>query len=266
MADAIATVERGEEVLVTRHGRPVARLMPVEQGPLPEGAGVVEESTAVYGRVGKDVTPAPEPVPAHLAHFAPEDPRGLFPSAGVRAVLSLFVLHSDREFYQREVAKLARVPLRSAQLALGRLERLGLIESRRSGNRVHYRAVQSAAFDGLKTWALPAVALVPVLRAALTPLSLGVEFAFVYGSTAEGTDSATSDIDLMVVGSIGSAELFDALASAEEALGREVSVTLYTAVEFETRVSERAHFIRAVLDGPRLWVAGEEKAVAHGAA
>jgi hypothetical protein len=29
---------------------------------------------------------------------------------------------------------------RSAQLALGRLERLGLIESRPSGNRIHYRA------------------------------------------------------------------------------------------------------------------------------
>jgi antitoxin (DNA-binding transcriptional repressor) of toxin-antitoxin stability system/predicted nucleotidyltransferase len=269
MADAIATVDRGEEVLVTRHGRPVARLVQVEQDPLPEGGGIVEESTAVYGRVGGDVPPGP-PVPAPAAaswtHRGPEDPGGIFPSAGVRAALSLFVLHPDREFYQREVARLAQVPLRSAQLALGRLERLGLIESRPSGNRIHYRAVRSAAFDGLKTWALPEVALVPVLRGGLAPLAEDVELAFVYGSTAQGTYTATSDIDLMVVGSIRSAELFDALASAEGAFGREINVTLYTVGEFDTRVSERAHFIRAVLDGPRLWIVGEDKAAAHGAA
>lgn len=258
MAAAIATVESGEEVLVTRHGHPVARLVPVEQSPRPAGGGVVQEQTAAYGSVAEGV--------AAVESVTPGDLGGLLPSAGVRAVLSLFVLHPDREFYQREVARLAQLPLRSAQLALGRLERLGLIESRPSGNRVHYRAVQSAAFDGLKTWALPEVALVPVLREALAPLAEALEFAFVFGSTAEGTYSATSDIDLMVVGSIGSAELFDALASAEEALGREVNVTLYTVQEFDTRVSERAHFIRAVLDGPCLWVVGEEKAVAHGAA
>jgi len=256
MADAIAVVEGGEEVVVTRHGRPVARLVPVEQGVRPAGGDVVEEPTAVYGRATGERAPSTRTIP--------EDPSGLFPSAGVRAVLSLFVLHPDREFYQREVARLARVPLRSAQLALGRLERLGLIESRPSGNRVHYRVVPSAAFEGLKTWALPEVALVPVLRDTLAPLAGAVEFAFVFGSTAEGTYSATSDVDLMVVGSTGSAELFDALQSAEETLGREVNVTLYTVEEFDARVSERAHFIDAVLDRPRLWVVGEEKAAAHG--
>jgi len=258
MADAIAVVEGGEEVVVTRHGRPVARLVPVDQEVRPAGGDVVEEPTAVYGRATGETAPSTRTIP--------EDPSGLFPSAGVRAVLSLFVLHPDREFYQREVARLARVPLRSAQLALGRLERLGLIESRPSGNRVHYRAVQSAAFDGLKMWALPEVALVPALREALVPLTEAVEFAFVYGSTAQGAYTAVSDIDLMVVGSVGSTELFDALASAEAALGREINVTLYTAEEFDARVSEGAHFIRSVLYRPRLWVVGEEKAAAHGAA
>jgi prevent-host-death family protein len=257
LSDALDAVVGGEEILVTRHGRPVARLVPLDAGSRSHSAVIVEDPPAPYGG-------SMMPIAADRA--VTTDHSGLFPSAGVRAVLSLFVLHPGREFYQREVARLARVPLRSAQLALARLEGLGLIESRPSGNRVHYQTVRSVAFEGLKTWALPEVALMPALREALVPLADDVEFAFVYGSTAQGTYTATSDIDLMVVGVIGSAELFDALALVEEALGKVVNVTLYTAEEFDRRVAERAHFISAVLDGPRLWVVGEDRAAQHGAA
>jgi len=250
LSDALDAVDGGEEIVVTRHGRPVARLVPLGAGSRSHTEVIAEDAPASYGG-------APVPLAADRAATVPNY-RGLFPSAGVRAVLSLFVLHPDREFYQREVARLASVPLRSAQLALGRLERLELIESHPSGNRVHYQAVRSAAFEGLKAWALPEVALMPVLGEALAPLANDVDFAFVYGSTAQGTYTAASDIDLMVVGAVGSAELFDTLALAEEALGKEINVTLYTAEEFDRRVAERAHFISAVLNGPRLWVVGEE--------
>ena len=262
LSDALDAVVGGEEILVTRHGRPVARLVPLDTGSRSHSEVIAEDAPAPYGGAGTHAGMSS----AVGGTISVPDHSGLFPSAGVRAGLSLFVLHPGREFYQREVARLARVPLRSAQLALARLEGLGLIESRPSGNRVHYQTVRSVAFEGLKTWALPEVALMPALREALVPLADDVEFAFVYGSTAQGTYTATSDIDLMVVGVIGSAELFDALALVEEALGKEVNVTLYTAEEFDRRVAERAHFISAVLDGPRLWVVGEDRAAQHGAA
>ncbi|PSQ92521.1 MAG: hypothetical protein BRD57_02625 [Proteobacteria bacterium SW_6_67_9] len=43
------------------------------------------------------------------------------------------------------------------------------------------------------------VGLAEPLRGALSSLQGGVEVAFLYGSVAEGTDRAESDIDLMVI-------------------------------------------------------------------
>jgi predicted nucleotidyltransferase len=172
----------------------------------------------------------------------------------VRRVLSLFVLQPERVFYQREVARSADVPLRSAQLALDRLVGLGLIKAERSGNRVHYSAVRSPAFDALRQWAIPEVALVPLLREALEPLGDAIEMAFVYGSTASGEDTAASDIDLMVVGEVDTYDVIQALEPVRGRVGREINISRYAPEEFQTKLREGAHFVTAVMSGPILRV------------
>jgi len=57
-----------------------------------------------------------------------------------------------------------------------------------------------------------------------------------------------SDVDLMVIGSVGLAELTPALRKAETHLGREVNATSYSTREFETRLLRR-HFLSEVLKG-----------------
>lgn len=240
-AELIDAAERGEQFTLTRHGRPVAVI-----GPAHEVEFTAAEDKAEYA--------------ASLSLDAQfTSPERLFASPAIRAVLSQFVLHPDREFYQRDIARRAGVALRSAQLALERLERLGLIHSYRSGNRIHYLAVPSQAFESLRRWALPEVSLVPLLREALAPLGEGVEMAFVYGSTASGQDTATSDIDLMVVGHGDESELYESLRPVQDALGRELNATYYDAEEFRQRISEGAHFVSSVLRGPVLWVIGRER-------
>jgi len=50
-----------------------------------------------------------------------------------------------------------------------------------------------------------------------------VRVAFVYGSTARGTEVASSDVDLMVIGDVDLDALDRAVDSIEEALGRSVN-------------------------------------------
>ena len=67
------------------------------------------------------------------------------------------------------------------------------------------------------------VGLVEPLRQALAAKADHIDAGFVYGSVAKGTDRTASDIDLMVVSdSLGYEDLFEALQSAEAALGRSV--------------------------------------------
>jgi len=257
LSGALDIAEAGGRIMVTRHGRPVAVLCPLNEA---DPSSVAADDDSAIVREGNAPYTAASPV---------ADPSGsvvrrgqwsdrLFASAGVRRVLSLFVLQPERVFYQREVARSADVPLRSAQLALDRLVGLGLIDAERSGNRMHYSAVRSPAFDSLREWALSEVALVPVLREALQPLAGSIEAAFVYGSTASGEDTATSDIDLMIVGEVDAYALYDSLQGLYERLGREVNVTHYDAAEFREKLTAGSHFIASVMRGPLLWVLGEE--------
>ena len=257
LSEALHAAEAGEQLVVTRHGRPVAILGPVSAASAltgdAAGSEMAAESRAAY------VSAANRAATQQVTTFTGGAGDRLFASRGTRRVLSLFVLHPGREFYQREVARLAGVSLRSAQLALGRLVSLGLVDARSSGNRMHYVSVPSAAFDALRGWAIPEVALVPVLREALEPLGDAIEMAFVYGSTASGEDTATSDIDLMVVGEVDSYALYDATQRLHERFGRVVNITHYDAAEFREKMASGSHFIMTVMRAPVLWVLGEDR-------
>ena len=60
------------------------------------------------------------------------------------------------------------------------------------------------------------VGLTEPIRKMLKPYSDKIKTAFVYGSVAKGTDTARSDIDLMVTGDeLSYSELYTALQNAE---------------------------------------------------
>jgi hypothetical protein len=67
-----------------------------------------------------------------------------------------------------------------------------------------------------------------------------------------------SDVDLMVIGNLGLAELSPALRKVEAHIGREVNVTSYSAREFRAKVAARDHFALAVLRARKQFVKGSQ--------
>jgi predicted nucleotidyltransferase len=97
-----------------------------------------------------------------------------------------------------------------------------------------------------------------VLRKALAPLAPRIGVAFVYGSVAKGTDTARSDIDLMVVGDrIEYADVFKVASDAEQVLGRKVNPTMLTPRALQ-RESKDDGFHSRVLAQPKIFVIGSE--------
>jgi predicted nucleotidyltransferase len=74
--------------------------------------------------------------------------------------------------------------------------------------------------------------LAPILEQILKPFANKIQCSFIYGSVARSRDHAMSDVELMVIGSVGLADLSPALRKAEQRLGREVNVAAYSAEEF----------------------------------
>ena len=183
----------------------------------------------------------------------------LFTSQARVALLELLLLNSDSRFYLREVSSLTKQPLRAVQRELARLSGAGLLVEKVEGNRKYYKANRLASvFPELRALFLKTAGLGDTLRRAIDKSRSSVSLAFLFGSYAKGTDDATSDIDLMVIGEASGRELASLLSSARQALGREVNVVSMPPAEFREKVGGGNSFVLDVLQGPKIFLVGGE--------
>src|SRR5262249_18901484 len=100
------------------------------------------------------------------------------------------------------------------------------------------------------------------LRKALEPCSDKIKAAFVYGSVAKGSDTAQSDIDVMVIGDdLSYSALYTALQNAEEFLQRKVSPLFFSQKDWQRKASQKDSFVNKVRAQPKLFIFGSEKDV-----
>ena len=175
-------------------------------------------------------------------------------------VLALLFGNSDRSFYTNEIAKLRKTGRGALQRELERLTSSGLITMTLSGAQKHYKANKnSPIFAELRGIVLKTFGLSDVLKIALLEHASAIRLAFIYGSVAKGTDTAASDIDVMVIADgLSYSLIFEALTKAEETLGRKVNPTLYSPAEFSKKIESDNHFVIRVLDQPKIILIGDE--------
>lgn len=185
---------------------------------------------------------------------------GLFAGRALVTLLKLFISSPDREFYQRELSDLTGERLLSIQKALARLNRAGLIDRTTSGNRAYYRANKShPAFQDLKVVVLKTFGVGDTLRAELRRFGERLRTAFIYGSVARGEETASSDIDIMLVGTLSGKEVAAIFAPLKRVLNREINPSVYSPAEFRRKVREGHPFLRTVLKEPKLFLLGDER-------
>ncbi len=183
----------------------------------------------------------------------------LFPSVR-QGVLAATLSQPEKWWYLSELAAFLHTQPSSLQRELRSLEQSGILQQRKDGRRTYFKAeTRSPIFRELRSIFEKTVGLIPTLLATLRPFANKITCAFVYGSVARRAERATSDVDLMVIGSAGLADLAPALRKAERRLGREINVTNYSTDEFHKRVAEGDHFLKTVLNGDLQFVKGEQR-------
>lgn len=175
-------------------------------------------------------------------------------------VLAVLFGNAGRSYYANEVIALAGSGTGAVQRELSRLEATGLVTVTRVGKQKHYQANANApVYEELRGLVLKTSGVVDVLRLALQPLANHIAAAFVYGSIAKQSDTAASDVDLMVVSdSLTYADLYAALENATKTLGRTVNPTVYTPQELKKRLRSDNAFVKRVMSQSKLWVIGTE--------
>jgi predicted nucleotidyltransferase len=176
-----------------------------------------------------------------------------------REVLALLLLHPELSLHVREIARLTGKAPGTLLRELNQLADAGLLVRKPTGNQVHFQADSSSPiYEELRGILKKTAGVADVLREALEPVARRVRAAFVYGSVARGDEHAGSDLDLMVIGEVKFAELVKALASARDALRREINPNLYPPAEFGAKVAAGEPFLKRVLADKKIFLIGGE--------
>ena len=175
-----------------------------------------------------------------------------------RQILALLLLRADESFYVREIARLTGVPAGSLHRELKLLAESGLLLRTTAGNQVRYQAARDCPiFEELAGIFRKTAGLADVLRELLVPLQKKIALAFVFGSVAQGKAQSTSDIDLLVVGSVSFAKVVEACHAGSARLGREVNPVVMTKAAFRAKLQQGDRFVARVAREPKIFVIGD---------
>jgi len=183
----------------------------------------------------------------------------LFTSQARVEVLKLFFLRSSGRHYLREISSLTDQPVRAIQRELARLEDAGLLISSVDGNRKYFRANrQSPVFPDLRALMAKTAGIEDQLKKVLQERSDAIRSAFIFGSFARGSETSTSDIDLMVISDMTSRELSGYLSPLKAELDRELNPVTIRVHEFQDNVEKGDSFTQTIMEEPKIFLIGDE--------
>ncbi|RVU34420.1 nucleotidyltransferase domain-containing protein [Rheinheimera riviphila] len=176
-----------------------------------------------------------------------------------RQVLGLLLLKPDQAWHVREIARLTHTQPGTLHKELTKLAQAGILKKTEQGNQLWYQAdTRCVVFEELASILRKTSGLADVLRQALLPVADQLQFAAVFGSVASNKATATSDIDLLLVGDLSFAAAVKQLYPAQQQLGREINPKLYSLAEWQKALAAPSGFITALLESPLLMIAGDK--------
>lgn len=181
-------------------------------------------------------------------------------SATQQRVLGFLFGQPDRSFFATELIGLVGAGSGVVQRELVRLAESGIVTVTRIGTQKHYQAnPDSPVFEELCGLIRKTVGLREPLKHSLEPFNDHIDVAFIYGSVAKGSDTAKSDIDLMIIGDgMDYVGVYEALQNAESVLHRSVNPNLSTLDEWNKKLAKKNPFTVKILSLPKLFIYGSE--------
>lgn len=184
----------------------------------------------------------------------------LFPLQYRGKALALLLLQPQRRLHVREIARLTGTVAGTMNKELDRLQRAGLLEKHQVGNQLQFCAnTMHPVYPELSALLRKTIGLTDVLTLALAPIAERISLAFVFGSVAQGNDTANSDVDVMVIGSVSFGEAVELLYEAQTSLQRDINPKVFSVDEWQAKLAAKSSFILDVLSKPKLFLIGTQR-------
>jgi len=181
-----------------------------------------------------------------------------------QTLLTLLYSRPDEAHLQENLIQLAALGRGTVQRELEFLSHAGVVRRSVRGRQVYFQANSDCPFySELRGLVVKTAGVADALRTSLAPLAQRIGVAFIYGSVAKGSERRASDVDVMVIGEVSFAEVSDALAGAQAAIGREVNPSVYSPAEFRAKLAARQHFLRSVMASDKIFLIGDKRELAR---
>ncbi|MCL5073759.1 MAG: nucleotidyltransferase domain-containing protein, partial [Actinobacteria bacterium] len=119
-----------------------------------------------------------------------------------KAIIELYFNNLAKKYYLRELEKILNYPVQNIRRELIKLEETGLFKREKQGNQIYYSLnTKVPIFNDFKNIIEKTIGIENQLKEALSDLN-GISKVFIYGSFADRTYDALSDIDIMIVGKL----------------------------------------------------------------
>jgi predicted nucleotidyltransferase len=173
-------------------------------------------------------------------------------------ILALFFSRPEEALYLGGIIKLTGEDRGNISRELRNLEGIGLLISRKDGNLRYYSLNKGFLIYGeLRSIIQKTRGVVGILKETLSR-EKKIDYAFIFGSIASGTETAESDIDLMVIGDVSLESLLLLMRSPEKSLGREINPSLYSVRDYKKRMKKKDPFIVRIMNEPRIMLIGDD--------
>ncbi len=172
-------------------------------------------------------------------------------------ILKMLFTQEHRTIHLREFSRRASLSAPVLQRELRQMAELGLISAEKDGNRVNFSANTShPLYPVLCDLVLKTEGAAGLLRQAFADCS--AEFIFIFGSIAKKTAGKDSDIDLFVIGDCGLREITRRIHLTAPQIGQEVNPYVISRDDFLNRLHGNDHFLREIVNTPKIFLKGSE--------
>lgn len=181
----------------------------------------------------------------------------LFRSRSQVLILKLLFLNATSEFHMNDIARRTGLAPSTITKEMPQLQNIGLVSRKSQGPLVFYKINdKSVIFEEMKRIFLKFEMLDEVIMKGLS--NKDIKYALIYGSFAKGTESATSDIDLLVVGNVDEDSLMKSVSKTERISGREINFVLWKEEDLMEKARKNIPLIKEISKTPIMMIIGDE--------
>jgi DNA-binding transcriptional ArsR family regulator len=177
-------------------------------------------------------------------------------------ILEVLASRPGETFHLRGLAHAAGIDSGNASRILGPLVRAGVVHTSEDGRATRYALNdRSPMARPLRELVAAAGAFMGDLRAAAQALE--ALYVGIFGSVAQGTDDAHSDVDVLVVGPASSVQAQAAFKAVGRKYRRTINTIAVTREQLTEHLGEGGAFWSAVASNPRIDIQGDWPRVAN---